>query len=125
MRREALGERIIEGPVDRERFELRDPETPFIAYVPRGAIGRGRATAEHGASGGPGCVGCHGPTLAGIAGASPTYLARQLVGFRDKTRNDPGAAPMQAVAARLTDTQIIDVAAYVVSRRSWRRADMP
>jgi cytochrome c553 len=123
-RREALGRRIVEGPVDPERFELRDPKTPYIAYVPLGAVARGRATAERGASGGPACVSCHGPPFAGIAGASPTVLARQLMGFRDKTRNDPGAAPMQAVAARLTDAQIIDVAAFVGSRRPWTRAEL-
>ena len=124
-RHEALGERIIEGPVDGQRFELRDPETPYIAYVPVGAMGRGQAIAEQGAAGGPACVSCHGPALAGIAGASPTYLARQLMGFRDKSRNDPGAAPMQSVAGRLTDAQIIDVAAFVGSRHPWRRADVP
>jgi cytochrome c553 len=121
---EALGQRIIEGPVDGERFELRDPETPYIAYVPEGAIARGRVIAEQGAGGGPACVSCHGQSLLGIAGASPSYLARQLMDFRSKARNDPGAAPMQAVAGQLTDSQIIDAAAYVGSRNPWTRAEM-
>jgi cytochrome c553 len=47
------------------------------------------------------------------------------MGFRDKARSDPDAAPMQAVAARLTDAQIIDAAAFVGSRRPWRRSDVP
>jgi cytochrome c553 len=123
-RQEALGQRIVEGPVDGEAFELRDPETRYIAYVPQGAIARGRAIAEQGASGGPACVSCHGPALIGIAGASPTFLARQLMGFRSKARNDPGAVPMQEVAGQLTDAQIIDVAAFVASSRSWTRADL-
>ena len=123
-RREALGQRIVEGPADRARFELRDPRTPYIAYVPEGAIARGRDIAEKGASGGPACESCHGKALAGIAGASPSYLARQLMGFRGRARNDPGAAPMQGVAARLTDAQIIDAAAYVGSRRPWSRAEL-
>ncbi len=123
-RREALGHRIVEGPVDGERFELRDPETRYIAYVPPGSIARGRAIAQRGASGGPACVSCHGRALVGIAGASPSFLARQLLGFRSGARNDPGAAPMQAVAARLTDAQIIDAAAFVGSRAPWRRAEM-
>lgn len=121
---EALGQRIVEGPVDGQPFELRDPETRYVAYVPEGAIARGRDIAEHGASGGPACVSCHGEALVGIAGASPTFLARQLMGFRSKARNDPGAAPMQAVAGSLSDTQIIDVAAFVGSRPSWTRAEM-
>ncbi len=124
LRHEALGQRIIEGPLEGERFELRDPETRYIAYVPEGAIARGRVIAEHGASGGPACVSCHGQALIGIAGASPSYLARQLMNFRSKARNDPSAAPMQAVAGQLTDAQIIDAAAFVGSRRPWTRAEM-
>ncbi len=124
LKHEALGQRIIEGPVDGERFELRDPEARYIAYVPKGAVTRGRVIAEHGASGGPACVSCHGQALIGIAGASPTFLARQLMDFRSKARNDPSAAPMQAVAGQLTDAQIIDAAAYVGSRNPWTRAEM-
>jgi cytochrome c553 len=123
-RREPVGQRIVEGPVDAARFELRDPGTRYVAYVPEGAVARGRAIAEQGAAGGPACVSCHGPALVGIAGASPTFLARQLLGFRGKSRNDPGAAPMQAVAAQLTDAQIIDAAAYVGSRPPWTRGEM-
>jgi cytochrome c553 len=123
-RHEALGERIIEGPVDAARFELRDPATRYIAYVPDGAIGRGRVIAEHGAAGGPACVSCHGRALLGIAGASPTYLARQLLNFRSGARNDPDAGPMQAVAGTLTDAQIIDAAAFVGSRGPATRAEM-
>jgi cytochrome c553 len=123
-RQEALGQRIIEGPVDRERAELRDPETRYLAYVPEGSIARGRIIADHGAAGGPGCVTCHGQALVGIAGASPSFIARQLMDFRSKARNDPGAAPMQAVAGPLTDAQIIDAAAFVGSRDPWTRAAM-
>jgi cytochrome c553 len=123
-RREALGNRIMEGPEDPERFERRDPGTPYVAYVPVGAISRGQAIAERGAAGGPACESCHGTALVGIAGASPSFLARQLMGFRTKTRNDASAAPMQAVAEGLTDAQIIDVAAYVGSHRPWTRAEL-
>ena len=124
LKHEVLGQRIVEGPLDGERFELRDPETRYIAYVPEGAIARGRVIAEHGASGGPACVSCHGQALIGIAGASPTFLARQLMDFRSKARNDPGAAPMQAVSGQLADAQIIDAAAYVGSCSPWTRAEM-
>jgi cytochrome c553 len=44
--------------------------------------------------------------------------------FRSKARNDPSAAPMQAVAGQLTDAQIIDASAYVGSRGPWTRAEM-
>jgi cytochrome c553 len=124
LRQEALGQRIIEGPVDAERFELRDPQARTIAYVPEGAIARGRVIAEHGVAGGPACVTCHGQALVGIAGASPSFLVRQLMDFRSKARNDPDAAPMQAVAAQLTDAQMIDAAAFVGSRNPWTRTEM-
>ncbi len=92
--------------------------------MPEGAIASGRAIAEHGAQGPPACTTCHGQALVGIAGASPSFLARQLKNFRAKTRNDSGAAPMQAVAGHLTDAQIIDAAAYVASRRPWTGIEM-
>jgi cytochrome c553 len=58
------------------------------------------------------------------ADASPTYLARQLLNFRSGARNDPDAGPMQAVAGRLSDAQIIDAAAFVGSRGPATRAEM-
>ena len=38
---EALGQRIIEGPEDFDQFELRDPATKYIAYVPEGSVALG------------------------------------------------------------------------------------
>ena len=38
---EPLGNRIVETPEDAERFELRDPRSGFVAYVPRGSIAKG------------------------------------------------------------------------------------
>lgn len=122
--REPIGARIIEGPDDPRAFELRDPRVRSTAWVPPGAIARGRLIAERGARGVLACTGCHTDDLLGIGGASPSFIARQLAGFRAKARNDPGAEPMQAVAAKLTDAQIVDVAAYVGAHRSWTRAQM-
>lgn len=122
--REALGQRIIEGPVRFEQHSLRDPHEATVAYVPVGAIARGAALANHGSDTVTACVTCHTRAFVGIAGDSPTYLVRQLAGFRSHARNDPGAAPMQAVAAGLSDNQIIDLAAYIGSRPPWTRAQM-
>ena len=36
----------------------------------------------------------------------------------------PGAGPMQAVETKLSDGQLIDLAAYVGSRPAWTRAEM-
>ena len=35
-----IGNRIIESPEDKDRFELRDPQSGFIAYVPPGSVDR-------------------------------------------------------------------------------------
>lgn len=122
--REPLGNRILEGATDAERHRLHDPHELSIAYVPVGSIARGAALATHGTADFPACASCHTAHFVGIGGASPTYVVRQLAGFRARTRNDPGAAPMQAVAAKLRDDQIIDLAAYIGSRPAWTRADL-
>ena len=44
--REPIGARIVETPVDFERFEHRDPKSRYIAWVPPGSIARGRAVTE-------------------------------------------------------------------------------
>ena len=68
------------------------------------------------------CESCHGPTLRGVggipplAGRSPTYIVRELIRFRLGQRTNPGAAPMQLEASRLTLKDMIDVAAYAASR---------
>ena len=122
--REPLGKRIIEGATDAERHRLHDPHEQTIAYVPVGSLARGAAFANHGTAGFPACTSCHTAHYIGIGGSSPTYIARQLAGFRAGTRNDPGAAPMQAVAAKLTNDQILDLSAYIGSRPAWTRAEM-
>ncbi len=119
-----LDSRIIEMPVDVERFESRDPHTSYIAYVPRGAIDRGRRLAGTGGGGrSQVCSTCHGPNLKGgtglpgppLAGRFPAYLFRQLYGFQSGARGDDGAQSMSAVAARLTRADMIDLAAYAAS----------
>ena len=43
--RQAIGTRLIETPVDVDREQLRDPHAGFIAYVPPGAVAKGRRLA--------------------------------------------------------------------------------
>lgn len=122
--RESLGNRIIEGATDAEHHRLHAPHEQTIAYVPVGSLARGATLANHDTANFPACTACHTTDFIGIGGASPTYIVRQLAGFRSRARNDPGAAPMQAVAAKLRDDQIIDLAAYIGSRPAWTRAEM-
>jgi cytochrome c553 len=118
---EPLGERIVETPEDGERFELRDPHSGFIAYVPKGSIGRGAALASSGGSKTLPCNVCHGVDLnglgpvPGLAGRSPSYMVRQLWDFQRGTRQGEWAPLMQQVVAKLTVGDMIDLIAYVSS----------
>jgi cytochrome c553 len=121
--REALGERLVEVTVDLRRHELHDPMAEYVAYVPRGSLARGRALAAGGRTTRcEGCTGCHGADLRGvqlvppIAGRSPSYLLRQLIGFRTGARNGATSAPMHEVATTLSIQDMVAAAAYAGSR---------
>jgi cytochrome c553 len=117
----ALGERIIGGPDDLQRFEMRDPRTSYTAYVPVGSIAHGAALAKGNGTARPPCALCHGPALGGtslgppIAGRFPTYLFRQLYAFQTGTREGTTATLMKPIVARLSRREMIDLAAYVGS----------
>jgi cytochrome c553 len=120
--REPIGQRIVEVPEDLERFESRDARARFVAYVPPGSVGKGRALA---ATGGGGrtvqCGTCHGPDLRGlgpvpgIAGRSPSYMVRQLYDFKHGARAGAGAALMTPAVDKLTLDDMISLAAYAAS----------
>ena len=118
---EPIGARILEGPSDWDRFELRDPDVSYIAYVPPGSLARGAALAKRGDSQARPCVSCHGPALTGtsaappIAGRSPTYVFRQLYAFKTDARNGSLAEPMKSVVGQLSTADMIAAAAYVGS----------
>ena len=120
-RPEPLGQRIVEGPSSLERWERRDPRIAYTAYVPRGSLKRG-AILVAGGAGFPACASCHGVDLRGgglgppLAGRSPSYLFRQLYAFRVGARKGPDAAPMQAVTSRMTQPDMIALAAYAASK---------
>jgi cytochrome c553 len=120
----ALKRRIIEMPVDASRFEKRDPHTEYIAYVPKGSIARGRMLASTGGNGRTQpCAACHGADLRSgadlegppLAGRFATYLFRQLFGFQSGARAGDITLPMQAVVAKLTQSEMVDLAAYAAS----------
>jgi cytochrome c553 len=118
---EPLGHRIVETPEDGERFELRDPHSGFIGYVPKGSIARGAALASSGGNKTLPCNVCHGQDLnglgpvPGIAGRSPSYMVRQLWDFKQGTRKGEWAPLMQQVVAKLSVDDMIDLIAYVSS----------
>jgi cytochrome c553 len=119
---EPIGSRIIEVPKDPARVELRDPNSGFIAYVPRGSLAKGQLLV---ATGGDGktiaCTICHGPTLKGlgevpsIAGQSPVNIARQLYLFATNERAGMWAVLMKGVVENLTNDDIVAISAFIGS----------
>jgi len=118
---EPIGSRVVETPEDLERTKRRDDASGFVAYVPVGAVARGRALAERGGADGVPCTACHGDDLRGLgpmpalAGRSPSYLARQLWDFREGHRAGGWSALMAGAVAGLTDADIVDFVAYAAA----------
>lgn len=120
---EPIGDRIIEVPQNPELTEDRDPNSGFIAYVPTGSLKRGESLVTTGGGGVTvGCANCHGEKLTGgsfgeppLAGRIPSYIARQLYGFKRFTRNGPGSQLMLPVVVKLSDKDIRDITAYLAS----------
>jgi cytochrome c553 len=119
---EPLGQRIIEVPANPENTEmLRDPHSGFIAYAPLGALAAGKLLVTTGGGKTMACAGCHGAGLTGagavpgIAGRSPSYIARQLYDIQQGARHGAGAQLMQPVTAHPGGGDILDIAAYVAS----------
>ena len=117
---EPLGRRIVEMPDDVVQFELRDSQ--FSAYVPVGSIAKGEALAKTGGSGATiACDTCHGPDLKGvgpipgIAGRSPSYIVRQLYDIQQGARAGEASALMKPTVEKLTQDDMISLAAYVSS----------
>ena len=100
----------------------RDPSSGFVAYVPPGSIAKGQQLV---ATGGDGktlpCGICHGPTLAGlgdvpgIAGRHPNYIVRQMWNIQNGDRTGNSAALMKQVVAKLSNDDMLAIAAYVGS----------
>jgi cytochrome c553 len=119
---EPIGQRIIEMPQDLERTELRDAASGFIAYAPVGSIHRGEALVTTGGAGKTiACGVCHGPDLKGLgpvpalAGRSPSYIVRQLYDIQHGVRNGAWTDLMKAVVTRLSEEDMVSIAAYTAS----------
>jgi cytochrome c553 len=121
---EPIGSRIIETPEDTERTEvLRDPRSPFFAYVPVGSLEKGEALVATGGGKTTACSVCHGADLKGLgpvpglAGRSPSYTVRQLYDTQHGARSGVWAELMKPVVAKLTNDDMLAIAAYTASLR--------
>ena len=121
--KEPIGRRIIEIPENEEGAKVRDPHSPFIAYVPPGSIKAGETLVTTGGGGKTiQCTICHGADLKGLgnvpglAGRSAIYVFRQLYDIQHGTRKGNAVALMQPVVAKLTQDDMIALASYVASR---------
>ena len=120
---EPIGMRIVETPEEPERTEiLRDPRSGFVAYAPVGSIRKGETLAKTGGGGKTVACGlCHGADLLGlgpvpgIAGRSPSYLVRQMYDMQVGARHGEWAELMKPVVTKLTDEDLVNIAAYVSS----------
>lgn len=119
---EPLGSRIIELPQDAALAQSRDSHSGFVAYVPPGSIAKGkRLVATDGVGRTIQCSICHGDDLRGlgdvprIAGLHPIYIARQLYDFKGDEYTGSSSALMKKVVAKLTDDDILNIAAYAAS----------
>ena len=120
---EPIGNRIIEVPENEEDAVFRDPRTGFVAYVPPGSIAKGEALATTGGGGKTvPCAICHGSTLQGlgdvpaIAGRHPNYIVRQMWNMQNGERIGNSAALMRQVVEKLSNDDMLAIAAYVASR---------
>ena len=119
---EAIGQRIIQIPMDVQRTADRDPHSGFIAYVPPGSIAKGEALVKTGGNSKTiSCAICHGDQLQGLgevprlAGLQPVYIARQLITLQNGSSAGVNTALMKKAVANLNEDDIISISAYLGS----------
>ena len=113
---------MIYEVAESEEVELRNDHVGFVDYVPMGSLAKGRAVAmgNHGRV--PACSACHGDSYRGsddaprLAGRSAYYLIRQLADMRAGVRKGAALGEMKDVVGKLSDADILNVAAYMASR---------
>jgi cytochrome c553 len=117
---EPLGTRILEVPENPDLTErARAPRSGMLAYVPIGSLKRGEELVTTGGGKTMQCALCHGPELQGmgnvpaIADRQASYASRQLYDFQAGTRE---SQVMKPVVAKLTEDDIIAIAAYLASK---------
>jgi cytochrome c553 len=105
-----------------EEVELRNDHVGFVDYVPMGSLAKGRSVAMGNRGQMRTCGSCHGDDYRGhedaprIAGRSAYYLIRQLADMKAGYRKGSGLGKMKEIIGKLSDADILNVAAYMASR---------
>jgi len=109
---------IAEG----EEVELRNDHVGFVDYVPMGSLAKGRTVAMGNRGQMRTCGSCHGDDYRGhedaprLAGRSAYYLIRQLADMKAGYRKGPALGKMKEIIGKLSDADILNVAAYMASK---------
>jgi cytochrome c553 len=132
---EPIGNRIVEVPADIEGNQtLRNSRGTWIAYVPRGAVQKGKDLVTLGGmtivngqivqGKTTACSTCHGIDLNGVppdvpplVGRSPSYMAREIFDIQQGARNgsNSNVQLMRMVVEKLQPEDIINITAYLAS----------
>jgi len=105
-----------------EEVELRNDHVGFVDYVPVGSLAKGRTVALGNKGKMKTCANCHGEDYRGhedaprIAGRSAYYLIRQLADMKAGNRKGAALGKMKEIIGKLSDADILNVAAYMASR---------
>src|SRR6185312_10076748 len=110
---------IAEG----DEVELRNDHVGFVDYVPMGSLAKGRTVAMGNRGQMRTCGSCHGDDYRGhedaprLAGRSAYYLIRQLADMKAGTRKGPGPEKMKDIIGKMSDADILNVAAYMAAQK--------
>jgi cytochrome c553 len=109
---------VVETAENDDLVRARDQiDGGFVQYVHADDLALGEKLAATGA-----CGTCHGADYKGVgdvprlAGQHSLYLIRQLKDMQTGARKDKNVALMKPVVAKLSDREIVAVAAYLASR---------
>ena len=90
--------------------------------MPVGSISKGKALVTTGGGKTTECGVCHGADLnglgpvPGIAGRSPSYVVRMMYDMQQGTRKGLWTDLMKGVVAKLSEEDMLNIAAYAASR---------
>jgi cytochrome c553 len=113
---------MIYEVAESEQVELRNDHFGFVDYVPMGSLAKGRTVAMGNKGQMKTCASCHGDDYRGhedaprIAGRSAYYLIRQLADMKAGVRKGAALGKMKEIIGKLSDADILNVAAYMASR---------